>query len=227
MSTAKPRYDGDGSWKNRKFTETEWDRLGGQIRKQLRPYYPDKKAKSNHPFGHPADGFANAMLAEANTAVSIMLWLGRRLTKEELHAEQLDAMKVLKRAEYCLDNLSHDFDIMLGVDADILGCRDQIRALIPRIEAAKATISKLPRAKKLSQAQADASVEMAIRVLRVWKGYGGSVTATADMAANAGRGQVSDSVKILKILGDALGLCLAEKTWVASIAKARRKVSDL
>lgn len=223
MPTAKPRYDSDGSWKRRQFSASEWDDLEARIRKKLRPYYPDKNATADSTFGHPADGFANAMLSEAESAISMILGLRLRLTNEELRAERTDVLIALTKAEYCLSNLSHDFDIMLGVDADVRGCRDKLRELIPRVEGADAAIRRLSRAKRLTEAQAEAAVAMAIGVLRIWKGHGGSTGATADVSFD----RTSDAVKILKILGDGLGLCLAEKTWVTSIGKAKQKAPDL
>lgn len=222
MPTAKPRYDGDGSWKFRKFSKTEWDELGEKIRQKLRLYYPDKNAVVDPNFGHPADEWANILLSEAESSVSTMLWLHRRCTKAELRAEQADVWAALKKAEKSLSNLSHDFDVMLGVDADVLGCRDKLRELIPRVDSAKVAIARLPRATKLEDAQADACVEMAIRVLGVWKGRGGSMAATADTDL----GRASDAVKILKILGDGLGLRLAERTWVTHITDAKRQMSE-
>lgn len=222
MPTAKPRYDKDGSWKFRKFSKSEWDELGEKIRQKLRPYYPNKNATDDPNFGHPADQWANSLLSHAESAASTMLWHHRRCTNAELYAEQADVWAVLKKAENCLSNLSHDFDVMLGVDADVLGCRDKLRDIIPRVEAAKAAIAKLPRASKPADAQADACVEMAIRVLGTWKECGGSMAATADTDV----GRVSDAVKILKILGDGLGLRLAERTWVTRITEAKRQMSE-
>lgn len=223
MPTAKPAYDSGGGWKNRHYDEAEWEELKERLRKKLRDFYPDKNAEAHPPFGHPADSWVNYLLAEAEGAVSMMLWLSLRLTKGKLRAERKDLLNTLNKAEECLSKLSHDLDIMLGVDADVLGCRDKIRELVPRIEAAEASINRLPRAKKLSDAQHDASVEMAIRVLRVLKGYGISPAATAD----ADLGYFSDAVMILKIIGDELGLVLAETTWKIAIFKAKQSVSDL
>ena len=221
MPTAKPRYDGDGSWKFRQLSKAEWDELGTKIRLKLRPYYPDQNATVDPNLGHPADEWANILLSEAESAVSTILWHHRRCTSAELRAEQADVAAVLKKAENCLSHLSHDFDVMLGVDADVLGCRDKLRELIHRVEAAKAAIAQLPRATKLADAQADACVEMAIRVLSAWKERGGSMAATADSDV----GRASDAVKILKILGDGLGLRIAERTWVTHITEAKRQIS--
>lgn len=152
MPTAKPRYDGGGNWKNRHFGPDEWEAVGKRVREKLRCFYPDKSASTDPTFGHPADAWANGLLSEANSAVSMMLWLRRRLTNEELRAERKDLLSTLNKACKCLSNLSHDLDIMLGVDADIRGCRDKIKELMPRLEAAGATIDRLPKAQKRKDA---------------------------------------------------------------------------
>ncbi len=223
MPTAKPRYDGNGRWKHRHFNEAKWEALEKQTRKKLRPYYPDKDAMTDPDFGHPADSWANSLLAESESAVSQVLWHCRRLTNAELRAEQNDTLAALKKADQCLSNLSHDLDIMLGVDADVLGCRDRLRELIPRFVATAAAIGRLPRANKLRDAQHEAAVEMAVRVLRVLKDDGIRPAETAYPEL----GCASDAVKILQILGAGLGLCLAQTTWKNVIKKAKATAPDL
>ncbi len=223
MPTAKPRYDGDGSWKHRHFNNAEWEELKQRTREKLRPYYPDKDAMTNPTFGHPADGWADYLLSESNNAVSQVLWLLLRLTNEELRAERNDTLATLKKADECLSKLSHDLDIMLGVDADVLGCRDRLRELIPRFAATAAAIGRLPRANKLSDAQHEAAVEMAVRVLRILKDVRIPPAETAD----ADLGRASDAVQILQILGDGLGLRLAQTTWKNVIKKAKATAPDL
>lgn len=61
----------------------------------------------------------------------MMLWLRKGLTNEELKAERKDLLNTLNKADNCLSKLSHDLDIMFGVDADVLDCRDKIRELVP------------------------------------------------------------------------------------------------
>jgi hypothetical protein len=223
MPTAKPRYDKDGAWKYRKFSAVQWDVIGERLRGRLRQYYPDRNAIEDATFGHPSDGWVNSMLNEAHSAVSEVLWQSTRLTNEELRAEKMDVQKRLLKAVDCLSNLSHDFDIMLGVDADVLGCRDAIKEILRRVEAAESKIALLPKARKPADAQRDAAIEMAIRVLRVLKSEGGTIAATADAAQK----YTSDAVMILKIIGDEVGLIFQPSTWAGHIKNARKQVSDL
>ena len=76
------------------------------------------------------------------------LWVGLRLTKEEMLAEQKALLKTLRKADEYLSSLSHDLNIMRGVEADVRGCRDMIRSLVPRVEAAAASINQLPTARR-------------------------------------------------------------------------------
>ena len=151
------------------------------------------------------------------------LWLLRRRTNEELRVERDDLLQTLNKAVICLSTVSRDLDILFGVDADVLGTRDMIKVLIPHIEDSKTKIANLPKAKTPKDANHSAAVEMAIRALRVLKAEGGTTAATA----NKGDGYISDAVKILKIIGDELNLCLDETTWKKVIIKAKKSACDL
>jgi len=221
--TAKPRYDRDGACKTRQFSEAEWADLSERVRKNLRRFYPDQTAQHDETFSHPADTWANNLLSEANSAVSTVLWLTQRLTNEELRAEQQDVIRTLKRADSCLSDLSHDLDILLGTDADVLGCRDQIRKLAAQVEKAAGKIGALPTAPKTASAKSAAAVEMSIRVLRLLKATGIKISETADSANK----YTSDAVLILKAIGDELGLVFAPLTWKSHIKSAREKAVDL
>lgn len=223
MPTATPKYDTDGSWKFRQYDSQSWDKLKLTLQTALRPFYPDKNAETDPIFGHPADGWANSLLSEAYDAVSTMRWHGLRLSNEQLRAEQKDVLSRLRKAAKCLDTMSHDLNIMLGIDADLLGCRDKILEIIPLVAAADTVISGLPTAKKRRDAEDHAAVEMAIRTLRILKAEGISTSATAETNS----GYISKAIQILKIIGDALGLVLDPKTWVKKVAKAKQSASDL
>jgi hypothetical protein len=223
MARAKAQYDTDGSWKYRKHTPESWESLGRRIRSKLRPFFPDKDAEDDPTFGHPADEWANALLIAADGAISLMYWLGRRHTNEELRAEHEDLLKTLNAAATKLGTVSHDLDILFGVDADLHGVRDAILKLIPYIEGGSAKIDQLPRARKMKDVQSRAAAEMALRCLRVMKGEGIKIAATADTYA----GRASSAVRILKILGDELGLCLDESVWKRVVGNAKKAAPDL
>jgi len=223
MPSAKPAYDTDGSWKRRKFSPQEWEDLKIRLREKLKPFYPDKKAIEDPTFGHPADEWTNYLLSEAWGAVSALLWRKRRLTNEQLRAEQADLLGTLKNAADKLSTVSHDLDILFGVDADVLGARDMIRKLIPFVEGSFARIAVLPKASRIKEAQHAAALEMAIRCLRVLKDAGGKVSATAQKDLD----DISDAIKMLKIIGDALRLYLDETTWKKVVIEAKKAAINL
>lgn len=223
MPSAKPPYDRNASWKNRKYTTKEWDALQVCVQQELRPFYPDKSAVADTPFGHPSDEWANVLLSTAKSAVSQMLWQRLRLTTEELKAEQRDLLKTLNEAVRKLDSLSLDFKTLLDRNADPRGCMDKINELLPHVKVAEQRIRELPPAARRIVAEHDAAVEMAIRVLRFVKETGVPIAATGD----PGLVEFSPAVKILKIIGDALGLQFAEITWRDTIIEAKRVAPDL
>ncbi len=223
MPRAKAAYDENGLWKIRQFDHDQWERLTGRLRKRLRPFYPDKGAVPVPPFGHPADEWANVILAEASAAVEMTRWLMLRRTNEELRVEFDDLMSRLSSAADALSNMSLDVQNLLPVDVEPLTVRDAIQEMLPKFQAARARVANLRRAPKIAEVMQAAALEMSIRVLRIAKDYGLSIAATAHTEL----GYISDAVQILKIVGDELGVCLDEKSWKRQIARARDHAPDL
>lgn len=223
MPSAKPVYDTDGHWKHRQFNPAEWSALTERLQRDLKPFYPDQQADACPEFGDPFDAWVNALLAEAWGAVSGAFSWGLRLSNEQLQAEQRDTLKTLEKAARVLGDMSFDLDRLLGVDADVLDTKDRILALIPYVESAAMSITEQPKAFQRKQVDHAAAVEMAIRVLRVYKASGGRVSATADMDTEC----VSDAIKILAIIGEALGLVLSPATWRGVVSDALAQADDL
>jgi hypothetical protein len=223
MPSAKAVYDPEEGWKHRRFDSAQWEKLSERLREQLRPFYPDKNAKECEEFGHPADAWVNYSICEAWNAISINRGMVLRLTNEQLTVEQHDILTTLNKAARVLSNVSPDLDRLFGVDADLLGARDKILELIPFVESSKERIAKQPKALKRNEADQAAAVEVAVRVLRIFKGLGGRISATADTDTDS----VSDAVKILKIIGDELGLCFSASSWKKAVSKAQRQAKDL
>jgi hypothetical protein len=212
MPTAKPRYTGDGSGaKPPDFSEG--------LRAEIRKSYPDKNVQQQPPFAHPADEFVNVILAEASWAMDELYWDRFTSTKQELRAVQADLLSVLKAARDKLLNLAPDFDRLLETDADPLGCADKLTKLIARIDGAGSAIDNLPTRRKLRVRQHGIAVEMTIRILRVLRGYGIKPSATA----NRDLDRQSDAVRILKAIGDDMGLTLSASTWRDMIIEAKRQ----
>ncbi|MBI3919003.1 MAG: hypothetical protein HY322_18580 [Betaproteobacteria bacterium] len=198
--------------RDRDYNAHQWGNLSKDLQEKLFRFYPDKSATTDPTFGHPANAWANGLRDEAWSAISLMLSLRLRTPREQLKIEHLSLLKSLKASFTKLDHLSRDLDGLLGVGADVSGCRDKLKELIPRVDAAGDAISRLPNARKMRAAQHEAAIEMAIVVLRDLKNMGISTAAT----------ESSDAVKILKIIGDCLDLVLTPLTWKDIIIKAKK-----
>lgn len=216
MTTAKPRYAGDG-------TGDKLDDFSDELRSALRKFFPDKDAFDNSIFGHPADAFVAHVLAEAWWAKSELHWQGFEGTKAELRAERDDLLKRVRELEVKLRSISSDLDRLLGINADPLGCADNLSDLAKSIELAEAAINHLPKAKRTDQKQRWVAVELAIRVLRVLKEYGIRPSATGDSYF----GYTSHAVEILKLIGKDIRLVRDELTWRDIIIEAKTATPDL
>lgn len=233
MPTATARYTGDGTWTPIKdFSEA--------LEVKLRSYYPNQHAETDPTWGHPADNFVAQVLAEARWAISELHFHQFVITKPEVRAEQSNLFKGLSDLHRKLRKLSPDFDRLLGIDADPLGCADKIKELLRHVEDAGQLIDKLPPAERQVETERRVMVEMAIRVLRVLKGYGIAPAATAgnylrmlDITESNGSSSedtsryVSHAVEILKAIGDDIALPRSPETWRDAVIEAKRKEPDL
>ena len=217
MPTARAKYDGNKTWKYRLYDKTEWNELTVRVQEKLRPLYPDQNATAAPPFEHPADTWATELLNVAHDAISDMQSRWRRLTNEQLRKEQADVLKRLKKADECLSNLSDDLANIVGRNVDVVGCSEEIRKLIPGIEAASAKIAKLAKAKRKQDVENVAAIYMAVRILPMLMRDG----ITASATVNESYGRISNAIKILKFIGDALGIKLGEETWKKVILEAK------
>jgi hypothetical protein len=164
-----------------------------------------------------------AVLGEAWWAKSALHWQRFGITKEEVRAEHANLLKALRECEYKLRHLSPDHSRLLGINADPLACADGISLLIQSAETAAPAIELMDKARKPIEKQHDVAVELSVLVLRVLQRYGIRAAATGDDYFE----YESDAVKILKLIGDDLGLVRDNLTWRDSIIKAKRKAPDL
>jgi hypothetical protein len=216
MSTAKAKYMGDGSGKRiPDFSDT--------LRQTLRAFYPDQNVEPDPVWGHPADAFVETILGEAWWAKSALHAQEFDSTKAEVRVEHEDILKSLRATERKLRSLSPDLDRLLGVDADPLGCADQIALMAKHLTAASEAVERMNKAKKPIDKQYVVAVELALRVLRVLHAYGIPAAATGD----AYFGYTSKAIEILKLIGDDLGLVRDELTWRDIFIKAKQQAPDL
>lgn len=79
-------------------------------------------------------------------------------------------------------------------------------------------IDSLPPGKRIVEKQSDVAVELTVRVLRVLNMYGIPASATANPDVES----YSVAVKVLKDIGDAVGLHNKLVTWRGIIIKAKK-----
>lgn len=214
MPTVTPKYKGWGEGKLLKdFTK--------DLKSELRSYYPHQEATSD-PYGrHPADNFVEAVLASARGAIAQRHWMTFDLTKDEFRAEQADMLKRLNGLLDRLENISLSFERLLDVDSDRFGTINKIKEFIEAIERTGPIIERMPKSERPREKHHKIAVRLAVDVLRTLAGYGIANNATATDL------YVSNSVKILKAIGDDIGLRLAETTWRDSIIEAKQAAPDL
>jgi hypothetical protein len=223
-----------------------------ELRQELRKFFPehdppkdavekDYADKMKELWGEPADNFVNEILAEARWAVSELFHLQRESRKGEMRAEcanLLSSLKALKRdwskfeaVEHKLRNISFDFDRLLPFEADPLNLLDHIGndpqvvdEMISHIKATIPLIEKLPKSQRPDEKQHSIAVEMAVLVLRILKNY---CIAPSEYASADHEDYESDAVKILRLLGNDIGLRFAPTTWRDIIGEAKKVAPDL
>jgi hypothetical protein len=216
MSTAKARFTGDGSG-------TRLPDFSDRLRQELRAFYSSQDAEEDPVWGHPADTFVEEVLGEAWWAKSALHAQEFEVTKAEVRAEHEDLLKSLRATAGKLRNLSPDLGRLVGVDADPLGCADQIELMAQQVAAVSEVVEQMSKARKPIDKQHAVAVELALRVLRALQPYGIRAAATGDSYF----GYTSKAITILKMIGDDLGLVRDELTWRDIIIKAKQQAPDL
>lgn len=212
MTTAKAQYRGDATGSlMRDFSEG--------LKTELRLFYPNHEANTCDVWGYPADMFVEHILGVARWAIEEMNSHKVDITGQEIRAEHADLLKTLTTARDKLRNLSPDFERLLTIDADALGCADEIQMMIARLEAAKPQIDSLKTMRKYTEKMHDVAMEMSVLVLRELAQYKGiSIGATA----SEDYGTSSDGLKILKLIGDDIDLKFGLTTWRNIVAEAKQ-----
>lgn len=239
MPTDKPQYAGKRAWKMPlDFSEALPDTLA--------TLYRDAFMEDESLDDEQTQKFINAVLSEARFALPELHALDLALTKQEVIAEHDDLLLHLKAVEKKLRDLSPDYNLLLGTQADPLDCADKIGSCANAIldlrahmhEAKSRIVSRTPVLKP-AKIKHDIAVELAIRVLRVLNAYGitgaataGSYTRSTDVtkAAVLERQEsqyVSPAVRMLKCIGDDIGLKLQLTTWRDTILSAKKRAADI
>jgi hypothetical protein len=170
--------------------------------------------------------FAQAILSEALWARSMVEDARAALSPSERIAELEALDRLLQPIERLLPTVSRDVAVELGLDI-----RSLLDAVKPHAADISATLTRLRgfaedssvEAKHLSGPSVDRSiaVELAVRVLRVCRGYRIPIAATA----GGYRRTPSTAVRVLMLAGEVARLHRSEATWRDDIRRARSQGS--
>lgn len=198
MSSPKARFTGAQSpRKASNLTDTEV--------RQLRDLWPKDCIESA--WGHPGDEFA-AILADVVLGVRA-LRDHDAVSKEDARAELHRVAQQLSETEKMLRTLSHEVDVLLGAEADPLGCADSIQALMARFEQAASELEPLYAGESRSKRERQLMLDVCVQVAGVLKNYGIGVSATAVVELE----QASVAVRCCRAVGDLAGLVRSPATW--------------
>lgn len=212
MTTAKAQFRGDA-------TGTIMRDFSEGLKTELRTFFPDQDAIICDVWGHPADMFVEHILGVARWAIGEMKSHKGDITRQEIRAEYADLLKTVTAACGKLRNLSPDFErLLIGVDADTLECADAIQKLITHLEVAKPQIDSLPTMRKHTEKMHIVAVELSVLVFRELTQYGISIGATASKEY----GTSGNGLKILKAIGDDIGLIFEPVTWRNIVAEGKQ-----
>lgn len=194
----------------------------------------------------------NAILDAAYRAISTTRWLRNRRTNRELQNEKNAALSALQSACDSLSKLSGDFRNLLPLKLDVDEFQKQVEVMRAYIEAVdigaelKPVTGRLARCRKPREVDHEAAREMALAVLRVMKDAGieiglripqrpehspilenrwlapGLPPRGDEDAIAQEEGEASDSMRVLKRVGRAIGMDFAWLTWRRALSEAMR-----
>lgn len=194
--------------------------FSSEFKRSLREFYPDKESKEDPIWGHPADTFVSEILTIAAQATSALYHMQGDTTSEEKKLEYSDLLKTLKEAEAKLRGISLDLERLLPIDADTLGCADQIGKLLEYLNDANSLVVGLPRSGRPEQKFNPILKEMTAQILSL-------LSETFEMNHKSwvdptDGTNMSDTVKVLKLIGDEIGLGYSPNTWRKFIDESRK-----
>lgn len=175
-------------------------------------------------WGDPAEAFANEVLTEVDWAMAMLRENRLSLTKADARAEADDLLSCLRETSRKLRRLSDDILVQLPLEADPLQCADEIDRLVKAAAPVCEKIAMLPQKPKPNEVFGLIADEFAIRVLRIAKTHGMTISSTSSQHYP---GRTSRAALMLKGIGDEIGLDFDERTWCNRIAKIKPEAGDL
>lgn len=212
MSTAKPAFQGTDD-----RMPANWPKPLPEIKKTCRDALKAElkaagtgRAKTNELIAQ--------LVAEARNRQADVHYARQELGKEQLLVELKNILESAEKLADKLTKMSDELAILLPIEADPKEARDLIEALLLHLKAAYTRIEELPRKPKPNERLRSIAEELAINCLHLLQQYGITCTAYADDNGNA-----SPAIKILKIIGDEIGLVNELATWKVLIRNEVKK----
>lgn len=205
------------------------------LRKLYKPHFNVKQIAAARDFAHgsgdpnwrtaeAADELISELLAAAYPLkVKLHRYQNLSLKKGDLKAEYTDLQKTLQASSTKLRSVSAELDQLLDSDADPLGVAESVDALLAIIERASPRVTMAHDRKTDRVFDNQVGLRLIAALTPVCLAHGLRTAASAQ----EGR-QPSKFVKATKLIANAMGLALAEKTWVniASQARGRKQGAD-
>jgi hypothetical protein len=172
------------------------------------------------PWGDRGYDFVQSVCAEVHWASAELQAQQHDLTKSEMRAEHAGLLKPLYAAREKAQRLSIDYRRLYPANLDLVAILDNAIAAIEPVED---KIDEMPNVRKPADKHRSLLLELAIRVLRIVKSHGISVTATADVDIDS----ASPAIRILQTIGDDLDMVRSPVTWRDIVIDAQELAPDL
>ena len=157
-----------------------------------------------------ASEFVNQILDASIWAKEQLHEARAALTRQDAVAEYNDIIGAAKKLRDKLRKLSPDCDSLLGVDVDPLMCAHVLDDFIFKAEYAGLLSLRQHSKQKPNEAQHLIAVEMASRILAVARERGIKISGAG---SSYYENSTSPAAKLLKTVGDAVGLTFEDVTW--------------
>lgn len=181
---------------------------------RLRDLWP--KGGIESAWGHPGDEFAASL---ADVVLGVRAQRNREIvSREDARAELHRVARQLREAEEMLRTLSPEVDVLLGVEADPLGCADEIRAMVERFRRAEVAHATLYAGTSNAEHERRLALDVCIQVAGVLRDHGIEVSATAVVDLQ----QQSVAVACCAAVGELSGIPRSPATWRDLLADVRR-----
>ncbi len=197
--------------------------FSGALRRKLLDLCTEDKDVKGGDSHWSAEDVVAIILSEASWAIDEVKEARDALANEDVVAEHEGLLKSVEISLEKLKNISSDYDRLLVAGTDPAGTAHELALLLDNLRESDQVIRNLPEKPKVGTDMNVIAIELTIRVLTILKSYGIKPSTTCDTSL----GYVSKAIKILKAVGDEVGLVYSLHTWKDKIVAAKKSNPDL